>query len=351
MATKTEGGIQFPKAAYAYTPSDQPSTWKLRLWETPEEKVTAKQVGMAVAALGAGFRGNKVEIPDADKSAVRNKVLSAWKSVHPDAKPEDVPAVLSKGGHMADDNDVLKQLEEVEANQKVIEKRNTDLEAINKRFEAIVKMSPEERAVFDPMTAEEQDEFLKMSPEEKTAKAKAKAKASANDEGDDEEDDDEEVEKRVKAEVEKALAASNSEVEELKKRVSTAEEFAKKQADRADTVEFQKRADIELSHYTGTVEERGDVLKSIEKSNMTDDQKKNVMKVLKSGNEAHKQLGKMVGSNNYSDVEKSDGVLAEVSKRAKVLMDKDSKLTKAAAEAAVYTADPELYKRYLEEAN
>lgn len=93
--TKTEAGVDFPSAAYAYVPDpESPSTWKLRLWETPESKVTARQVGMAVAALGAGFRGNKVEIPSGDMAAVKAKVRAAWKSVH--GEGDEMPDVLSK---------------------------------------------------------------------------------------------------------------------------------------------------------------------------------------------------------------------------------------------------------------
>lgn len=92
---KTEGGVEYPADAYAYVPDpDKPSTWKLRLWESPDKKVTAKQVGMAVAALGTGFRGNKVDIPDDDLAAVKAKVLAAWKQANPDATDDDIPDVL-----------------------------------------------------------------------------------------------------------------------------------------------------------------------------------------------------------------------------------------------------------------
>jgi hypothetical protein len=94
--TKREDDQDFPAEAFAYVPDpDRPSTWKLRLWDSLEEKVTAAQVGRALAALGpGGFRGNRVEIPAADLPAVRRKVLAAWRSVHePDA---EVPEVLKQ---------------------------------------------------------------------------------------------------------------------------------------------------------------------------------------------------------------------------------------------------------------
>lgn len=95
-ATKREDGEDFPPEAFAYVPDpEQPSTWKLRLWDSLEEKVTAAQVGRALAALGpGGFRGNRVQIPAEDLPAVRRNVLEAWRSVHED--DEEVPEVLKE---------------------------------------------------------------------------------------------------------------------------------------------------------------------------------------------------------------------------------------------------------------
>ena len=90
--TKRENGVDFPRAAFAYTPSDNPSEWKLRLWETPAKKETARQVGMAVAALGKGFRGNRVQIPAKARGAVIARVRRAWHKVH--EKGDALPSVL-----------------------------------------------------------------------------------------------------------------------------------------------------------------------------------------------------------------------------------------------------------------
>jgi len=80
---KTEDGLEYPAAAYAYTPDkDTPSGWKLRLWETPELEETRRQVGMAVAALGpGGFRGSRVQIPSDALPGVKRRVLNAWLKV------------------------------------------------------------------------------------------------------------------------------------------------------------------------------------------------------------------------------------------------------------------------------
>lgn len=95
-ATRREDGEDFPPEAFAYVPNpEEPSTWKLRLWDSLEEKVTAAQVGRALAALGpGGFRGNRVQIPAADLPAVRRKILAAWRSVH-DTDAE-IPEVLKE---------------------------------------------------------------------------------------------------------------------------------------------------------------------------------------------------------------------------------------------------------------
>ncbi|KKL77652.1 hypothetical protein LCGC14_2032740 [marine sediment metagenome] len=46
-ALKTDDGQRYPSAAYAYVPdAEKPSTWKLRLWETLEKKVTVRQLGV-----------------------------------------------------------------------------------------------------------------------------------------------------------------------------------------------------------------------------------------------------------------------------------------------------------------
>lgn len=85
-ATKTEGDESLGASAYAYTPDKtKPSTWKLRIDD-------ANHTRAAVAALGAGFRGNKVEIPSEDLPAVKRKVKAAYKKFFPDQK--ELPEVL-----------------------------------------------------------------------------------------------------------------------------------------------------------------------------------------------------------------------------------------------------------------
>jgi len=94
---KTEGGDKYPAGAYAYTPdTGKPFGWKLRLWQSPTLKETARQVGLAIAALGKGFRGEKVQIPPADLAAVKAKVRAAWKRVNPKKDVKEMPPAIKE---------------------------------------------------------------------------------------------------------------------------------------------------------------------------------------------------------------------------------------------------------------
>lgn len=95
--TKTEDGKSFKSSDYAYVPDPQkPSTWKLRLTNTPGGEPDSGIVGAAIAALGKGFRGNKVQIPTADLAGVKSKVRAAWKKANPDKSSDEMPDVIKK---------------------------------------------------------------------------------------------------------------------------------------------------------------------------------------------------------------------------------------------------------------
>jgi len=70
---------------YAYAPDkEKSSTWKLRIDD-------ANHVKLAIAALGKGFRGNKVIIPSKDLSMVKSRVRKAYKKYFPN---KDIPSIL-----------------------------------------------------------------------------------------------------------------------------------------------------------------------------------------------------------------------------------------------------------------
>jgi hypothetical protein len=91
---KTENGKRYPARAFAYVPDpEKPSTWKLRMWDTPTKKETPEQIGRAVAALSPkGFRGNRVKIPREDMLEVKRKVRQAWMKANRNKKDKpDLP--------------------------------------------------------------------------------------------------------------------------------------------------------------------------------------------------------------------------------------------------------------------
>lgn len=69
---------------YAYNPDpEDESKAKLNISD-------AHHVAAAVAALGKGFRGNKVQIPEEDLPAVKRKVRAAYKKFFPDNELPDI---------------------------------------------------------------------------------------------------------------------------------------------------------------------------------------------------------------------------------------------------------------------
>lgn len=93
---KTEGGIKFPASDFAFTPSDKPSTWKLRLAEDSPGNITRSQLGAAAAAFSpGGFRGQRVKIPAGDVASAKAKIRAAYKKIG--VKDEDIPPSVRKG--------------------------------------------------------------------------------------------------------------------------------------------------------------------------------------------------------------------------------------------------------------
>jgi len=89
--TKREEGQSYPAAAFAYVAdSEKSTTWKLRLWEDLEKKVTRAQLGRAAAALSpGGFRGQKVAIPAAALSAVKRTIRAEYRKLG--VEDEEIP--------------------------------------------------------------------------------------------------------------------------------------------------------------------------------------------------------------------------------------------------------------------
>lgn len=162
--TKTEDGVSFPAAAYAYVPDpESPSTWKLRLWEDPQKKVTARQVGAAIAALGKGFRGQKVQIPADARAGVIAKVRAAWRKANPDKAAVDMPRVLHASSTEENMNEFLKLLME-KLGDKVDEKHFSAIEIKDDEevkpevvLDAIVEVVTEFSTTVTDLTKEKKD--------------------------------------------------------------------------------------------------------------------------------------------------------------------------------------------------
>jgi len=93
-AMKTESGNKYPAEAYLYVPDpEKPSTWKLRIWETPSKKVTRAQLGRAAAAFSpGGFRGQKVQLPNDVKAKIKKKLISLYRELG--IEDDDIPKYL-----------------------------------------------------------------------------------------------------------------------------------------------------------------------------------------------------------------------------------------------------------------
>jgi hypothetical protein len=164
----TYEGVKFPKADFAYTPSKEPSTWKLRLTKTPGGKPDAGIVGAAVAALGKGFRGNRAQIPDSDRPAVISRVRAAWKQANPDRGGEELPDVL-KG----DLNEMPMTLEQLEKKFTEVEGTVTTLKSENdllkRENELVTKMSKKQRKAYAFMSEDDKKKYMASDEEKRKA--------------------------------------------------------------------------------------------------------------------------------------------------------------------------------------
>jgi len=175
-AAKTEGGKKFPAGDYAHVPNpDKPSTWKLRLTSEPGGSPDPRIVGMAVAALGEGFRGNKVGIPAKDRAKVVARVRAAWLKANKNKGEKDLPATLKKSEE--EENNMDK-----EAMDK-LQKSHEELQAKLAKTEFLASLNDAEKAHYAELSKEDKEAFEKMDADgRKTTVEAAIEKAAADDE-------------------------------------------------------------------------------------------------------------------------------------------------------------------------
>lgn len=174
-AFKTEGGKRFPAGDYAYVPDpDKSSSWKLRLTSEPGGEPDPRIVGMAVAALGEGFRGNRVQIPQADRAKVVARVRAAWLKANKDKGEKDLPATLKKSKEEENmDKEAMDKLQ----------KSNDELQAKLAKSEFMASLTDVEKAHYNGLDDDGKAAFEKMDASaRKTAVDEAVAKKAAADE-------------------------------------------------------------------------------------------------------------------------------------------------------------------------
>lgn len=316
---KTEDGVEFPAEAYAYVPdAESPSTWKLRLWESPADKVTARQVGMAVAALGPGFRGQRVQIPSEDMDSVKAKVRAAWSEANPDRDKEDMPPVLKAT------EEVLMESQDVTVEETEIEKAEKpsyeDLEAMLEKANARIAEMEKEMGAKKPKMAAEGDM-------------------------EDEDELPEFLRKEAPESVRKAYEAMQKAVDDAKAQAEAAEtELRKERAERADA-EAVVKARESYSNLGLDPEMVGPALRRLADSDA--DLAKSVEDVLTAAN------AKVESADIFSEIGKSarpSGTAyekAEAMAKAAVVDGKSATFEQALAD--VFTSDADLYMSYLAE--
>jgi len=303
---KTEGSNKFPATDYAYVPDPKkPSTWKLRLTSTPGGDPDQRIVGAAVAALGPGFRGQKVQIPSDDLAGVTARVRSAWLKANPDKGKEDLPKVLKekkkKKEASAMPDDKKKTTEELE---KSLEEKDTELKKVQDELEvvkAISVLTDAEKAHYNTLGDEEKASFLKLDADGRN-KELEKLQAS-----DPVVYTDEAGTEYKKSDDPRLVQMAKDRDEDRK--------LAKADREKSERLELEKRADADLKHLPGDQAVKVAVLKAVD--GIEDEEvRKSAHEMLKAQNESHKGAFEEIGSRGEGFKKASDELDALAKKHA-----------------------------------
>ena len=338
--TKTEDGVEFPAAAFAFVPDPtSPSTWKLRLWETPATKVTARQVGMAVAALGpGGFRGNRVQIPAADLGGVKAKVRRAWKQVHPDAGADEVPSAIKSL-----EEDPMPDLKELIASV-----ADMDDEAKAELRKAL-ELEPDD--VFDKLTAatDEQKEALRKAlgmeiEDDDSLKARVMKLFGLTPASPVPDPDVPEAVRKAVDEVKASVRKADERTDAAEKKLDDALETIAKRDREARVQQMVGKA----AQYgkMGTADDLSKLLSDVDEK-LGADALKTVEKLLAKGEEAFKQAQSFEEIGVVARGEQHDNVLAEIDTIAEKIQKSDE--TIEAARARAWDENPKLFQQYQSE--
>ena len=268
-------GKVFPRSDFAYTPSDNTSEWKLRLTSTPGGAPDSGIVGAAAAALGAGFRGQKVSIPASARAAVVDRVRAAWHKANPDRKDEDMPDGIKKGEEDMTMEELEQRLTKTEEEQTIIKAESailkTDNALLKAENDAVLKMTKTERKAYAMMDSEKRKEYMAGDAEkrkemmdacDKAAKKKGKPFDDSADDGETEPDEDD-MDKKKKADVDKADKPDNvlvMKAADLETRLMKAETLLKATQVEKRLNNFINIAKNELKNTSGSDVDKGDML-------------------------------------------------------------------------------------------
>jgi hypothetical protein len=343
---KTQDGVEYPKGDFAYTPDEVPSHWKLRLTSTPGGKPDAGIVGAAVAALGKGFRGKKVQIPAEAMAGVKAKVRAAWKLANPDKGADELPPVLKsdKGETTMSLEEIQKRQDAQEAELAVLKAANTALVAEN---ETVLNMSKKERKLYAGMDDAKRKEFLAGDAKKRKEMLAEAAAAEAGDPV--EPDADDEAEKEEKKVVAKRMAESDARVAKAEARVTKTEEELASLRKHDRLIRFTKMAEDALPHTPGKPEDKGERLMKLAEAFGGEDSEmfKAEFEEKKAADRALALQFREVGkSGGVVPVEKMlDAKVAEIQKRDNI--DEPHAMAKAAQEAPELFMDYDRQKRQL----
>lgn len=328
-----EKSVEFGPGDYAYCPDrEEPSTWKLRLTNSPGGKPDPGIVGAASAALGPGFRGQKVEIPEEDRPAVIARVRRAWLSANPDKDQEDLPEVLKMEDGSVDMKELQKQLATLADEKKDLEKRLA-------RAEALAGLNDSEKACYSLLKSEdEKTAFLALKPEERGAAVK-KAQSA-----------DESFTDSEGTEIRKSVVGDDL-FKVLRKQQERLQEAEKRAADRdasLHTAELQKRAGEEIPNLPGDASVHVELLRAVDKIEDSTIRGK-AAEILKGASNAMKELSKMRGRSSGDSGDQGDPS-SKLEALAKRYAD-ENKVTIVKARAAVLKTPEgrELYAQHDEE--
>lgn len=294
--TKTVDGVAFPAGDFAFVPDpESPSTWKLRLTSTPGGDPDPRIVGAAVAALGPeGFRGQRVQIPQENLSAVKRKVRAAWIEANPDRSRDELPSVLKE----KQVSDPEKTAEDLQAELEKAEQAKADAES--KLAEAEEKLGGTSEAEL-----------------EKAREEIAKLKAEAEESG--------------KADVNKKLEDANAEIEKLRK------------ADRRRT--FMEKA--KTYEHLGKPERIAPLLEAADEH--FDDGTRETLEKLLAGAEEQVEKGSLFAQLADPDADPEVTWEDRLEKAAKERVQKsDGDLTLQQAKVQIMNEDAELRREYSE---